>query len=81
MDHPDQTLDSSPPMTTANLTTLSEEERLDRRNNSIPQTLDFDTTAKFANEIMFSKQKMTESELKVWLLMLAALSRNHAISE
>lgn len=83
MNDPAQTLDVSSPAPTTDLATLSEseEERLDRRINSIPQTLDFDTTAKFANEIMFAKQKMTESELKVWLLMLAALSRNQSINE
>lgn len=42
----------------------------------VPQTLDFNGTAKFANELMFSRHRMSENELKVWLLTMASLSRN-----
>lgn len=62
-------------------TLLQEFERPSKHTNSLPQTLEFNQPAKIANEMAFTRQQMSEAELKVWLLMMAALSRNKTISE
>lgn len=40
------------------------------------QTLDFETPTKLANELMFARHAMKESELKIWLLTIASLASN-----
>ena len=41
----------------------------------VPQTLDFEHPAKFANELMFARHSMSENETKLWLLTMATLSK------
>ena len=48
------------------------------------RALDFDTpdtNAQFANELMFAKHSMKETELKMWLISLAALVKNQPIND
>ena len=43
------------------------------------QNLDFETSTKFANELMFAKHSMKENEMKIWLLTMASLAKEKTI--
>ena len=45
------------------------------------QTLNFDSPAKLANELMFAKHSMKETELKIWLTTIASLAKNQTVDQ